>query len=161
MRCLLLSIFFWYGEGRVSDSTMLSLRLDNGTSVELWPYGHDMGAKMQCGHTSLSIVECIRDYLDLDGDIAITKEIDNAKSKYMSWIERTLGGLFSMSSLEVRKRCDLNRNTKIDLDDLRAWNHKCQKYKTDAETMAATTCLCTCESIDSISKYICDRARGL
>lgn len=115
------------GECRVSDTSMLSLRLDNGTSYPLWTYAQDLGIKFKCSHTSLSIVECIRDYLDLDGDMAITElEIDTAKSKFMSWVERALGGLFSASSLEVRKKCDLNRNSKIDLDDLRGWNKKCQ-----------------------------------
>ena len=156
---VLLLLLFVLG---VASNQLLTLKLLNGTVVPLWSYADDVGVKFECKYTRYSVAECIRDYLDLDADSAITEhEIDAAKLRYMWWIERTLEVIMSSgTSRDIRERCDLNENGKIDLNDLVDWNQKClELFATAEEANNAEGCLCNCRAINAISKYVCDRAR--
>lgn len=139
------------------------IHLYNGSTVHLWSRSQDIGRRLGCDHTSLSVVSCIHDYVDTNHDDGITEEeIDAAKDKYMHWYELLFDNIVSSgSSKDIRMRCDVNNNELIDVDDLIAWSHECAQYTTDEEASAqkGKLCLCNCEAIDTISKYICDRAK--
>lgn len=146
---------------KLSDSTnMLKLRLGNGSVIPLWELKEDSGTRFGCQHTRYSVVVCIRDYLDTNHDYAITEdEIDDAKVRYMYWIERKLEWFMRDSdTVAVRKRCDLNHNGKIDLHDLVEWNERCMHFTKQEAEDSHNLCLCACGPIDNISNYICDRA---
>jgi len=158
-----LGLLLWaFSTSVAADSTRI--RLCNGTLITLWNPKDDLGTRFGCDHTRASVASCIRNYVDTNHDDGVTEqEIDAAKSKYMHWHERLFDGIVSAgTSKEIRQRCDLNSNGKIDYDDLIAWHRRCSVFRSDAEVSADThkSCLCNCESIDSISKYICDRARA-
>ena len=142
----------------------LAVKLYNGTTAKLWNLQDDIGQRFGCDHTSFSVVKCIQQYVDTNRDDGVTEqEIDAAKSRYMHWWEKLVDNVVNAgSSLDIRKRCDLNENGKIDVDDLIVWNHECSKFPNDAAADAYTgkLCLCNCEAIDAISKYICDRAKS-
>lgn len=142
-------------------ANVLKLKLANGTSIPLWEMKDDPGRRYGCAHTRYSVVECIRDYLDTNHDYAITEnEIDDAKVRYMYWIERQLEWIVrGGDTVAVRQRCDLNHNGKIDLHDLVEWNGRCKSYTREQAEDSDLLCLCSCRAIDSISGYICDRAR--
>jgi hypothetical protein len=140
------------------------MTLHNGSHVELWSSSADIGHRFNCEHSSYSVALCMKRYVDLNRDDGVSdSEIDAAKKKYMRWYEKLVDSIVNAgSSKDIRTRCDLNKNGKIDVDDLIAWNHRCSQYGSDAEASSHTgeLCLCNCESINSISKYICDRAKG-
>jgi len=163
VRPLLLLLGLWAASGISPAKRPMSIRLYNGTVAKLWPREADIGNRFQCGHSSYSVVSCIKSFVDLDHNDGITAaEIDNAKSTYMYWYEKLFDSIANAGSSEaIVARCDLNLNERIDVDDLIEWNHKCSAYQTEAEanTHKHQLCLCNCESIDAISKYICDRAR--
>lgn len=159
MRCVIVILVMLCGATQAGRMTM---RLHNGTVVPLWTHENDIGTRMQCDHSSYSVVTCIRDFVDTNRDDGVTaEEIDAAKSEYMHWWERTLSFIVSRgSSSDIVERCDVNTNGKIDIDDLQEWNHRCEQYKTPEDLDGVEgLCLCDCKSIDSISKYLCDRAR--
>jgi hypothetical protein len=138
-----------------------TIQLYNGTQVKLWPHAQDMGVKMGCKHTGADIVSCIKNVVDADQDDRVTAaEIDAAKSKYMHWYEKAFSFVLKRGNSElIVQRCDTDGDAQISIDDLLHWNRACQQYSTEKQVEeAGDTCMCNCEAIDSISKFICDRA---